>query len=85
MQIYNALDQQAALTRLRILLSDDGLSWREIGRKADDRPFGGADGQPLAVQFNQAIAARYLRIQALGTTSLQLDQIEVFGSHAVPA
>lgn len=80
LQIYNGLDRQAEFTRLRILLSDDGFSWREIGRKDDDLRFGGADGQPLAVQFNQPILARYLRIQALGTTSLQLDQVEVFGS-----
>jgi hypothetical protein len=79
--VYDVLKHQPEVTRLLILLSDDGLSWRE----AAGRPSGGADGQPLTVQFDPPIVARYLRVQALGLNSLQLDQIEVFGCRAAPA
>jgi F5/8 type C domain len=83
-EIYNRLDQKSRLVNLNILSSLDGLSWRCLHAKRDDKPFGGADGDLWQVEFPTPVEARLVRIEALGDTYLHLDQVEVYGSTIVP-
>jgi hypothetical protein len=76
--VYNSCHEVARAARLKILLSDDGRTWREAYAH-DGTPFRGApDNKPLAVRLKDA-AARFVRIQLPGPQWLHLDEVEVYG------
>lgn len=79
--IYNRMDQienpAARAGELNILLSNNGSDWRIVFTRTEDRPFGGADGNPLRVRFGNE-TARYVRVRLAKEGSLHLDEIEVF-------
>ena len=78
--VYNRLDDIPWARRsahLKVALSEDGEIWREVFARADDTPFGGADGYPLRVKLADA-AARYVRVSLPGRECLHLDEVEVY-------
>ena len=83
-RVFNRLGSFAARAdSLAVLLSNDGANW-STAYTHNGTPFGGADGNPLSIRLNQALA-RYVRLQL--TTDLpamlHLDEVEVLG--ALPA
>ena len=62
-----------------IEVADEDSDWREVFRKADHKPFGGADGRPFVWAPEVGVPARRLRIRLLDRGSLHYDQIEIFG------
>jgi hypothetical protein len=78
--VYNRLDDIPWARRsahLKVALSEDGEIWREVFARADDTPFGGADGNPLRVKLADAVA-RYVRVSLPGRECLHLDEVEVY-------
>ena len=79
--IYNRCDGSAQrATHLRVLLSDDGRTWRVAYRHDGSLFFGRPGTRPLSVKLKRA-KARFLRIQLPGQTYLHLDEVEIFGPH----
>jgi hypothetical protein len=72
-RIYNA-EPFIRAASLKVLLSDDGGSWKEVYDNRG-RPFGPA---PLAVKLDKA-RARFVRVQLADTTWLHLEEVEVYG------
>lgn len=76
-RVYNRVDSGRDRARtLRILLSDDGASWRCVHDQGG-YTFGGNDGRPLRVMMSDQ-AARYVRLQLDERTFLHLDEVEVY-------
>ncbi len=63
--------------RLKILLSDDAKSWREVYQHDGTVFHGASDKKPLSVPLDGA-KARFVRIQLPTRTWLHLDEVEVF-------
>ncbi len=80
--VYNRLDYAPGLHNadsLRVLVSDDAATWREVYRNPGTF-FGGVDATgPLQVSF-EALTARYVRLQAPapGGVLFHLDEVEVY-------
>jgi hypothetical protein len=76
--IFNASHLPTRAAHLKVLLSADGKSWREVYAH-DGTPFVGAtDKKPLVVPLHSA-TARLVRIQLPGRQWLHLDEVEVYG------
>ncbi len=79
-RIFNRID--AVRDRFRNFVirgSLDGEEWFVVHMKNDDHPFGGLDGFPFIWRApNDSIALRYLRIQGIGHSCLDLDQVEIY-------
>ena len=57
----------------------DGKEWFVVHTKNDNFPFGGLDGCPFIWRApKDFVTLRYLRIQGIGHTRLDLDQVEVY-------
>lgn len=79
-RLYNRLDAcQNRARYLTLSLSDGGVSWREVFRKADESLFGGIDGAPLRWIPNSPVEGRFVRVALVGRGFLHLDQVEVYG------
>ncbi len=80
--VYNRCDSTAdRASRLKVLLSNDGQSWRQVYQH-NGSSFGGApDKKPLRVELAKA-PARFLRLQLPGTVYFHLDEVEVFATVA---
>ena len=79
--VYNARDCRERAAGLRVLLSEDAETWREVYRH-DERVFGGSkDGDPLVIRL-AGERARFVRAALSGTEYLHLNEVEVFGSGA---
>lgn len=79
--VFNRCDggTAARAAKLRVLISDDGTTWREVYRH-DGSPFQGVpDGKPLRVAAPGA-AGRFVRLQLADTQYFHLDEVEVYGS-----
>ena len=75
--VYNRCDRFAERAwNLRLLISDDGVTWKEVYRH-DGTPFYGFDGNPLVVHLHNT-KVQHLRIQLPGKTCLHLDEVEVY-------
>lgn len=76
--IYNRCDAFADRnSRLKVLVSDDGVRFRQAYQH-DGKPFFGcSDGKPLVVSFD-GVEARHLRLQIDGPDYFHLDEIEVY-------
>ncbi|MFV1967923.1 MAG: discoidin domain-containing protein [Pirellulaceae bacterium] len=79
-RIFNRCDgsQQRAL-HLKVLLSDDGKSWKTAYQHDGTLFLGHPDNQPLSVAL-KGDKARFLRIQLSGETYLHLDEVEIYSS-----
>lgn len=76
-RVFNRMDCARERSRtLRVLLSDDGETWRCVHDQAG-RTFGGADGRPLQVRLTGE-QARYVRLQLAERSFLHLDKVRVF-------
>jgi hypothetical protein len=87
-RLFNRMDLEAVrarASRFALLVSDDGLTWREAFTKRTDAPFGGMDGQPFRWLPEEPRTARFLRIVLLAHDHLHLDQVEVYGRPAAEA
>ena len=76
--IYNRCTVSDRATRLHVLLSDDGKTWKTVYRHNGTVFRGLSDKKPLVVDV-QGASARFVRIQLPGRTWLHLDEIEVYG------
>jgi hypothetical protein len=82
--VFNRSDNAGVAERagkLRVLLSDDGKTWREAYRHDGKVFFGATDGKPLTVALNGA-PARLVRIQLPEHGYLHFDEVEVYGEDA---
>ncbi len=76
-RVFNRMDCARERSRtLRVLLSDDGETWRCVHDQAG-RTFGGADGRPLRVLL-AGERGRYVRLQLAERVFLHLDKVRVF-------
>jgi hypothetical protein len=81
LKLFNRLDACAErANKLSILLSEDGKGWSEAAKIDLAEPFGGLDGNPLAISLPNASKARFVRIQSNAVGHLHLDQVEVYGT-----
>jgi hypothetical protein len=79
--VYNARDCRERAKDLRVLVSEDGRTWREIYRH-NGRLFGGLDDRnPLAVPL-KGERGRFVRTSLPGTEYLHLNEVEVYGTEA---
>jgi hypothetical protein len=81
-RLFNRVDDPSLRQRLgafRIETAGDDDAWGVVCQNDGDTTIGGADGHPLIVRVTQPFVVRRLRVTALGHTSLQLDQVEVYG------
>ncbi|MCY2995572.1 MAG: discoidin domain-containing protein [Planctomycetota bacterium] len=76
--VYNACHVPDRTARLKVLLSADGQSWREVYAHDGTVFRGTPDNKPLAVPL-RGEPARFLRIELPGPTWLHLDEVEVYG------
>jgi hypothetical protein len=76
--VFNRCDAFAERTsRLLLLLSDDGKTWREAYRHNGTVFYGFTDTKPLKISLDGA-KARFVRIQLPGNVYLHLDEVEIF-------
>ena len=79
--IYNRCDGnvESRAARLHVLLSRDGKEWIRRYQHDGSKFRGQADGKPLVVQVDGAMA-RFVRLQLPGPEYFHLDEVEVYGS-----
>ncbi|MFA6245106.1 MAG: discoidin domain-containing protein, partial [Candidatus Hydrogenedentales bacterium] len=77
--IYNRCDEifAARASHIKVLLSDDGVAFREVYQHDGTIFLGQPDGKPLQVELG-GVTARFIRLQQPGTDYLHLDEVEVF-------
>ncbi len=76
--IYNRCDALAERnSRIMVLLSDEGKSWRQVYSHNGKVFFGESDGKPLSVSLDGA-RARFVRLALPGTSYFHLDEVEVY-------
>jgi hypothetical protein len=78
-RIFNRLEIPQRARLLSIWTSLAALDWRHVYTRSDAHDFGGADGNPLRVEFIVPPAARFVRIQLNERSILHLDEVEVYG------
>jgi predicted SAM-dependent methyltransferase len=81
-RIYNRTAQRAIMrrtNRFEIQISDDDEVWKTVFRKDDGRLVGGARYAPFIWVPEQAVQARFVRIQLISRQCLHLDQVEILG------
>ena len=76
--IYNRCDTADRDTRLMVLLSDDGKTWRQVYQHNGQPFYGFTDGKPLDVDL-KGEKARFLRIQLPDRQFMHLDEVEIYG------
>ncbi len=83
-RVYNRSGPERARARtLKILTSDDGVTWWEIHNQSG-YSFGGLEGRPLRVALTTC-RARYVVLCLSERTYLHLDEIEIYGTAAIPS
>ncbi len=77
--IFNRCDGnvESRAARLKLLLTDDGKTWREAYQHDGTAFLGHKDGKPLVVPAGGA-TARFVRLQLPGRQCLHLDEVEVY-------
>jgi hypothetical protein len=81
--IFNRLDVPSNLQHFRIFISGNGRDWATLVDHRSDGNYGGAWGEPLMIEIGEdAIPARFVRIELGGPGVLHLDQVKIFGSPA---
>lgn len=76
--VYNRCDGAAdRAATLRLLLSEDGVEWREAFANDGTVFYGFTDGRPLDITLEAR--ARFVRLTVPGVSYLHLDEVEVYG------
>ena len=77
--IWNRCDPDMAKrnSRIRVLASDDGKTFKQLYQHDGTVFFGFSDQRPLTVSLHET-TARYLRLALEGTSYFHLDEVEVF-------
>jgi len=76
--LYNRCDNCSARnSRIMILLSDDGKSFKQVYQHSGKNFFGHSDKKPLVAPMDLA-TGRYLRLQLPGKSYFHLDEVEVY-------
>ncbi|WP_318285998.1 discoidin domain-containing protein [Limnospira fusiformis] len=81
-RIYNRINFEERASTLNILLSEDALNWELFYSNNPDNLFGGINGKPLIVDIAYKVA-RFVRLQLREIESLHLDEVEIYGVHAL--
>ena len=76
--VYNVSHIPSRAARLKVLLSDDAKTWREVYAHDGTSFVGATDKKPLNVPL-KGEKARFVRIQVPGPQWLHLDEVEVYG------
>jgi len=80
--VWNRCDGSSErAARLRVLLSDDGTTWRAVYVHDGVVFHGFTDNKPLEIVLSDE-TARFVRVQLPDTDYLHLDEVEVFGPSA---
>lgn len=84
--VFNRCDggTAARAANLCVLISDDGMTWREVYRHDGSLFQGVPDGKPLRVEMKGA-AGRFIRLQLADTQYFHLDEVEVYASDEAAA
>lgn len=77
--VYNRTVAAERVSKLRLLLSDDGKAWRTAYDHDGSVFFGHKDGAPLRVALKGA-PARYVRLTTMQRTWLHLDEVQVLAA-----
>ena len=80
-RLYNRMDDSEMperADRIRIAVSPDGESWRQVYARTAAGSFGGVDGRPLRWRPPRPLPARFVRLDLPGGV-LHLEQVEVYG------
>jgi hypothetical protein len=76
--IYNRCDGGSdRASRIQVLLSTDGETWKQIYQHDGSTFFGFTDKAPLSIRVDK-VPARFVRIQAPGRQYLHLEEVEVY-------
>ena len=76
--IYNRCDEFASrASRLKVLVSDDASSFRQVYQHDGSTFYGATDAKPLSIRLEQ-VQARYVRLQLPGKDYFHLDEVEVY-------
>jgi hypothetical protein len=73
--VFNRLSNPDRADGLEIFLSTDARNWSLAGRHEGPDSFGGADGNPLAIDARQP--ARFCRLEVPALAILHLDQVQI--------
>lgn len=77
--IYNRTDSAPERSNnIKVLVSQDGVSFELVAEREDVEAFGGLNGKPYDVTLVHPRRGRYMRIAIPGPEFLHLDQVEVF-------
>ena len=77
--VFNRTTAAERAKTLTILLSDDGLAWREVYRHDGTVFLGAADQKPLVVPL-QCATGRFVRLQVQEETWMHLSEVQIFGT-----
>ncbi len=77
-RIFNRMDFPERATSLTIEVGIQADQLHEVYRRESEMPFGGIDGNPLAVVPNTPVDGRYVRIKLLNRNFLHFDQVEIY-------
>lgn len=75
--LYNRCDFAERNSRILILASDDGKTFKQVYRHDGTVFYGFTDKKPLEVKL-QGLKTRYLRLGLAGTSYFHLDEVEVY-------
>ena len=77
LRLFNRTGFAERASRLVVLVSDDGRSFRQVYQHNGTVFFGQSDGKPLEVKL-AGVAARFVRIQLPYTSYFHLDEVEIY-------
>ncbi len=77
LHLYNRTEFAPRAARLLVLVSEDGLHFRQVYQHDGTVFLGHADGKPLKVPL-PAVAARFVRLQLPGRDYFHLDEVEIY-------
>lgn len=77
-RIFNRLDQPSRSRKIIVSGSSDMVHWYMILERQEDTDFGGADGNPLKIEFEKPIDLRFLRVHLPTVGLLHLDEVELY-------
>jgi hypothetical protein len=75
--LYNRTELAERNSRIKVLVSDDGVSFRQVYQHDGKVFYGFADKKPLDIRLGD-IDARYVRLQLPGRSYFHLDEVEIY-------
>lgn len=77
--LFNRCDIPQRNSRIMLLVSDDGKSFRQVYQNNGTVFYGHTDQKPLEVRLD-GVTARYVRLQVPGKSYFHLDEVEIYAS-----